>query len=287
MQSVAGGMRGSLASGAHPTATFPCDHLFKNGSQVLSSTNWSAPQRESAIVALQEAVEREDWSSNFADGKTKLQVNAEWSASATRCAALQCLCKLGNAKRVLEIGSFCGVATLAMAETLPEDGQIASIELDPFLIEFGQRYHMKSQHHHKIHMVNASAKEALENICAQARDGILDSFDFVLIDADKTSMMQYFELLHNAPGLLSEKAIVCVDMTPFKGQPPMRYTRFGQADKWEIKSGQEEIDALRKFVTSSLDFTSYEFSGLLVVKMTPGRVNLNLANHAFARAHTA
>ena len=40
------------------------------------------------------------------------------------------LIKLMKAKRVLEIGTFTGHGTLAMAEALPEDGKVITCDLD-------------------------------------------------------------------------------------------------------------------------------------------------------------
>jgi len=63
---------------------------------------------------------------------------------------------------------------------------------------------------------------------------------------------------------LSARATVCVDVTPFKGQIPDRFVKFGLADKWEAKSGQGEIDQMRAAFSAS-EYKFNEFGGLLVV----------------------
>jgi len=52
--------------------------------------------------------------------------------------------------------------------------------------------------------------------------------------------------LWSSPGLLSAGAVVCVDMTPFKGQPPTRYLKYGFPHRWQSSSGLAEIEALRQ-----------------------------------------
>merc|ERR1740127_637 len=71
-------------------------------------------------------------------------------------------------------------------------------------------------------------------------------FDLVVIDADKDGIWNYWCALQN--GLLSERATVVLDTTPYKGQPPDRYVKFGMDERWESNSGQAAIqEAMNKF----------------------------------------
>jgi caffeoyl-CoA O-methyltransferase len=45
-----------------------------------------------------------------------------------------------GARRILEIGTFTGYSTLALAEALPRDGRIVSCESDPQMVEVATRY---------------------------------------------------------------------------------------------------------------------------------------------------
>eukprot|EP00927_Polykrikos_kofoidii_P082401 TRINITY_DN8191_c0_g1_i1.p1 TRINITY_DN8191_c0_g1~~TRINITY_DN8191_c0_g1_i1.p1 ORF type:complete len:269 (-),score=55.13 TRINITY_DN8191_c0_g1_i1:185-991(-) len=263
----------SLASGAHPTATFPCNHLAHPGAAGQAAgapgsqeAKWSAPQSGSPVDELRQALHDEDWKSHFSAGLTKSEVSASWAANAERCSILQCIASLRKATRVLEVGGFCGVAALALAEKLPDDGQVVSLEYDQFLADFGQRHIMKSTSGSKISTVVGLAQESLEELAKQAKSGERGPFDMVIIDADKAGMKEYFNIIVNSPGFLSPQSVVCVDITPFKGQPPQRFIRFGQADQWKVESGQEEIDEMRKLLTMSSEFTCNEFGGLLVAQ---------------------
>jgi predicted O-methyltransferase YrrM len=230
------------------------------------SATWSAPRAASPLAELRAAVLEEDWERNYQEGLTKIHMRAEWSASLDRCSTLQWLAKVNDARQALEIGSFCGVGALALAEGLPADGEVQLLELDPFVVQFGRRFQMKSLNGSKIKRSVGPALPALEGLAGKAKEGLVKPFDLVIVDADKEGMQQYFDLLWSSPGLLSDGAVVCVDMTPFKGQPPTRYLKYGFPHRWQSSSGQTEIEALRAAVRESPDLVAHEFGGLLVVQ---------------------
>jgi len=248
-----------VSIGANPLAAFPNTHAEV-------SASWSPPQQPCALRDLRKAVAAEDWERNYSERLTKIQMRAEWAASEERCALLQTIITSNRGRRVLEIGSFCGVAALALAEELPADGAVVSVEQDPFVVELGSRFHKKSLAGSKITTVVGQAQEVLEQLSAQARARLVQPFDFVLIDADKQGMEEYFNILWRSPGLLSDRAIVCIDLTPFKGQPPLRYVKYGFPYRWESDSGLAQIDAMRKQVRESPGFQCYEIAGLLIVQ---------------------
>jgi len=264
---------GSLASGAVPAAAFPNSHLLRSVAPAAAGraakslpAAWSPPQRGSPLAALRAAVQEEDWERNYEEGLTKINMRVEWSASPDRCSLLQWLASVNGSRKALEIGSFCGVGALALAEALPADGEVQVLELDPFVVQFGRRFQLKSLSGSKIKSIIGPALTALEGLACKAKTGHVKPFDLVVVDADKEGMQEYFDLLWSSPGLLSEGAVVCVDMTPFKGQPPTRYLKYGFPHRWQASSGQAEIDALRTMVRDSPDYEAHEFGGLLIVK---------------------
>lgn len=249
--------------GANPLAAFPNMHA-------TTAMSWSAPQFVSPVKELREAVAAEDWERHYAERSTKIHMRAEWAASAERCAQLQRIAVSNKTRRALEIGSFCGVAALALAEVLPSDGVISSVEQCPFVVELGRRFHKKSLAGNKISTTVSQASCALAHLSDKVSDGSLEPFDFVLVDADKEGMQEYVDTILGSPGLLSDHAIVCIDMTPYKGQPPLRYVKFGFPYHWESSSGQEHIDALRNSVLENPELKSHEIDGLLIVQRTHG-----------------
>jgi caffeoyl-CoA O-methyltransferase len=219
---------------------------------------------------LREAVAAEDWERHYAERSTMIHMRSEWAASAERCAQLQSVVASNQASSALEIGSFCGVAALALAEALPSDGVVLSVEQDSFVVEIAGRFHKKSLVGRKISTTIGKASGVLAELSEKALNGTLQPFDFVLVDADKEGMQEYVDVLLQSPNLLSDRAIMCIDMTPFKGQPPLRYVKFGFPYRWESSSGQTHIDALRKSIIEAPGLKSYEAGGLLIVQRTHG-----------------
>ena len=57
-------------------------------------------------------------------GETQFLQKKECCAGALEGQLIATLCKLAKAKTVLEVGMFTGTTTLAVAESLPDDGQV-------------------------------------------------------------------------------------------------------------------------------------------------------------------
>jgi len=111
-----------------------------------------------------------------------------------QAALLHFLIRITGAQRVLEVGTFTGYATLAMAQALPEDGQIITLEHNEETLAIAQRYFDLSGLAGKIHIRQGDALEILQGL-----DG---AFDFVFLDADKERYPQYFPVIKQrlAPG---------------------------------------------------------------------------------------
>lgn len=235
-------------------------------SAVSGWLNYAAPAKIDHVAVLREAVAVEDWGKAFAEGHALCHAKASWSASAERCSILQGLCTVHGAKRVLEIGSFCGAAALALAETIPADGSVTSLEFDPYFVEFGERYRQKSSHGSNVKTFTGPAIDNLALVAAEIKAGTRAQFDMVVVDADKSNMQAYFDFVL-ANDMLVKRPLICVDATPFKGQIPARYQKFGMTDKvTAIDSGEQQIGAFAKAIKESPDFIAHEFGGMIVVQ---------------------
>lgn len=100
-------------------------------------------------------------------------------------ALLRLLVKLMSAKRVLEIGTFTGYSALAMAEGLPDDGKLITLDKDWQNIQSAKEYWSRSPHGIKIKSVIGNALDTIKTLD--------DIFDFVFIDADKTDYINYWD----------------------------------------------------------------------------------------------
>lgn len=90
-----------------------------------------------------------------------------------------------GARRVLEVGTFTGYSTLVMAQALPEDGKITTLDINPHTAELAQQFWSKAGQTHKIEQMIGPALDSLKQL-----EG---PYDLAFIDADKTSYDAYFE----------------------------------------------------------------------------------------------
>lgn len=102
----------------------------------------------------------------------------------------QLLIKLTGTKKVLEIGTFTGYSTLAMALALPDDGRITACDVNQEWTDIAQQYWREAGVIDKIHLYLAPAIETLTSLLS---DGKQAYFDFAFIDADKPGYIEYYE----------------------------------------------------------------------------------------------
>ena len=179
-----------------------------------------------ALQALAEKTAAEDWSKHFSDKETVTFLEQEMLSGHIEGQTLKLLVHMTGAKRILEVGMFTGYSALAMAEALPEDGQILACEVDQYVTDFARACFDQSPHGSKIKVEVASALTTLQKL-ANAQE----SFDLVFIDADKKEYIDYFKLLLDKD-LLRSGGFILVDNTLLQGQPylpPQQCTSNGKA----------------------------------------------------------
>ena len=102
---------------------------------------------------------------------------------------LAMLVRLARARRVLEIGTFTGYATLWMAQALPEGGLIHTIDRNEELEDRVRGYFRQSEVASRICYHVGDAPEVISTLG--------EIFDLVFIDADKENYQRYYELTIN------------------------------------------------------------------------------------------
>ncbi|MBH0231243.1 O-methyltransferase [Halobacillus yeomjeoni] len=107
--------------------------------------------------------------------------------SRTQAKMLQLLIKLQGARRVLEFGTLGGYSSIAMAEGLPEDGHVVSLEASEKHADVARSNIQKAGLSHKITVRVGSALETLPTLSSEP------PFDFIFIDADKKNNPAYVE----------------------------------------------------------------------------------------------
>lgn len=166
-----------------------------------------------ALAALVQRTQAEDWSKRFSDRDTVNQLEQEMLSGHVEGQILKFLVHLTRAKRVLEIGMFTGYSALAMAEALPDEGEVIACEVDPYVAKFARQCLDESPEGHKVTIKVAPALSTLKTLAEEGQ-----TFDLVFIDADKAGYVDYLNLLLETQ-LLADHGLICADNTLMQGQP--------------------------------------------------------------------
>ena len=95
-------------------------------------------------------------------------------------------------KRILELGTYTGYSALCLAEGLPEDGKLITIEHNDELKNTILRNIGKSELGKKIELVIGDAIDVISNFKFQ-----ISNFDLVFIDADKREYCAYLDAVYD------------------------------------------------------------------------------------------
>ena len=105
------------------------------------------------------------------------------------------LLKSINAKNILEIGMSVGYSGLWFADAVMSnkqlDGQIITIDREKFKIERARQNFEEAGANSLIKIREGEARKILHEIKAEFKENY---FDFIFIDADKESYVEYFDL---------------------------------------------------------------------------------------------
>lgn len=121
---------------------------------------------------------------------------------------LSLISKMNSPKRILEIGTFTGYATLCLAEGLTEDGLIYTLDINAELEDMVRGNFAKSPLNKKINYRIGDAQQGLKTLTHEV-------FDLVFIDADKKNNGTYYDLIFDQvrPG-----GIIIVDNVLWSGK---------------------------------------------------------------------
>ena len=122
---------------------------------------------------------------------------------------LQMLCRISGTQKVLELGTYTGYAAHCMAEVLPLDGEVHTIESDDEMEDFIRGFIAEAPWGERIKLHLGDALELLPELVERY------AFDLVYIDANKRQYLDYYELI--LPHLPSG-AIILADNTLWDGK---------------------------------------------------------------------
>jgi predicted O-methyltransferase YrrM len=120
---------------------------------------------------------------------------------------LKMLVRMYRPERVLEIGAYTGYATLCLAEGLPENGEIHTIEKDDEMEDFILEQFDQSEWKEKIRLHIGDALEIIPQL-----EG---NFDMAFIDADKRLYSEYYDLIFDK---INPGGVILADNTLWNGK---------------------------------------------------------------------
>ncbi len=120
---------------------------------------------------------------------------------------LSMLSKLVRPGKILEIGTYTGYSAICLAEGLPDDGLLYTIDINEELSEIQRKFFDKSGFGHKIVQLTGDALNIIPEL-----DEI---FDIVFIDAEKKMYDAYFEM---AIGKTRKGGIILSDNVLWSGK---------------------------------------------------------------------
>jgi caffeoyl-CoA O-methyltransferase len=139
-----------------------------------------------------------------------------------------------KAKRVLEVGTYTGYSALAMAESLPNEGELITLDINPETAAIAQSFWNQSPHGKKITQKVAPALESLNQLSGK--------FDFVFIDADKPGYLSYLNkilpMLSNQGMIVADNCLYGGEVLDPKEKSPIALNEF---NKWV--TGQSNLQA--------------------------------------------
>ena len=127
-------------------------------------------------------------------------------------ALLQMLVRLTGARRVLEVGTFTGYSSTAMALALPDDGEIVCCDVSTEWTDHARSAWAAAGVEGKVSLHIGPAIETLDEMLAAGAEG---SFDLAYIDADKGNYAGYYE---RALRLVRGGGLITIDNVLWSGR---------------------------------------------------------------------
>jgi predicted O-methyltransferase YrrM len=126
-------------------------------------------------------------------------------------AVLRFLVEVLGARRCLEIGTFTGYSSLAMALAMPADGTIVCCDISDEYTQIARRFWAEAGVAHKADLRIGPAVETLDGFLAGGGAG---TFDLAFIDADKHAYPDYWE---RCVALVRPGGVIAVDNVLWSG----------------------------------------------------------------------
>jgi predicted O-methyltransferase YrrM len=146
---------------------------------------------------------------------------------------MQLLVRMLGARRCLDIGTYTGYSSLAVALALPRDARVVTCDVSAEWTHVARQFWREAGVETVIELHLRPARETLDALLAAGEAG---SFDFAFIDADKPSYIDYYE---RALELVRAGGLIAVDNTLWSGK--LGDARFDDADTRALRLFNEHV----------------------------------------------
>ena len=127
-------------------------------------------------------------------------------------AFLAMLAQLIGARRCIEIGTFTGDSSIAVALALPDDASVVCCDVSEEWTSLARKYWEEAGVAGKVELRLGPATNTLDQLLA---DGQEETYDFAFVDADKTGYDGYYERLLR---LVRRGGLIAFDNTLWSGK---------------------------------------------------------------------
>jgi caffeoyl-CoA O-methyltransferase len=131
--------------------------------------------------------------------------------------------------RILEIGTYTGYSAICLAEGLPAEGKLITIDVNDELERFCREHIEQAGFSDKIELVIGDAKEVIPTLAG--------SFDLVFIDADKKGYAAYYDMVFDR---ISPGGYVLIDNVLWSGKV-LDHERYTDKETVAIRAFNEKV----------------------------------------------
>lgn len=189
-----------------------------------------------AMKAIRTKMEETDWFA-LADSKTTMfSYGPEMSTDPVEAQMVKMMTYMKRPKQVLEIGMFTGYGAMAIAEALPADGKVTSLDIDPYLKTWVEDVSKDFPEGQKHEIIVGPALDSLKALDAA------NKYDLIFIDANKAEYKDYLETLMGRE-LLAEDCMIIADNTLYNGYPVLSETYDTQPARRPFGDAVREFNA--------------------------------------------
>ena len=126
---------------------------------------------------------------------------------------LAVLVQMMGAKKMLDIGTFTGASSTAVAQAMPPEGRVVTLDVSDEYASIARQVWKKAGVENKIELILGSADDSMNKLLARGEAG---TFDLALLDtSEKKDYAPFYELTLK---LLRKGGTIVVDNTLYGGR---------------------------------------------------------------------